>query len=131
MTSSTNNSPTRQKVFPATVVKVLADDKRLVINRGSEHGIRKGQKVLVYSLSNEEIKDPNSGESLGYLEIYKGTGKIIHIQEKMSTIESDKVEHEMQKIQKPSFMGIGEETYSYTKILGFDDPVEGDQVKPI
>lgn len=49
----------------------------------------------------------------------------------MSTIESENVEHETQKIQKSSLIGLGEETYSYLKTIGFDDPEEGDWVKPI
>jgi hypothetical protein len=79
---------------------------------------------------NEEIKDPDTGESLGYLEIYKGTGKIIHIQEKMSIIESDR--HGWKKAESsyllPSFLS---EPISSEYILEFDEPEIGDLVKPI
>lgn len=80
----------KKGTFPATIVKVI-DDFQIVINKGKEDGIRQGQRVLLYNLSDDEIIDPNTGESLGYLEIVKGTGRVIHIQEKMAIIESEKV----------------------------------------
>lgn len=67
--------------FPAKVVKVI-DDYKLVINRGEISGIREGQRMLVYNTSEEEIKDPQTGESLGYLDLVRGTGTIIFVQEK-------------------------------------------------
>ncbi len=137
MTSSTDSPKLEQKVFPAKVVKILSG-ARLAINRGSEHKIRPNQKVLVYCLSDEEIKDPETGESLGYLEIYKGTGKIIHIQEKMSIVESDRYQKQTKRTE-PSFISKlayqlgsdGEEVYEEQYLLDFDDPEIGDLVKPI
>ena len=60
--NSITNAPVLAKkgTFPATVAKVI-DDYKLVINRGLEHGIREGQRMLVYPMSDEEIKDPNTG----------------------------------------------------------------------
>ena len=91
MKSSTDISKVEQRVFPAQVVQII-DDTRLAINRGSIHKVRLHQRVLLYCLSSEEIKDPETGESLGYLEIYKGTGKVITVQDKISVIESDRYE---------------------------------------
>ncbi len=131
MKSSTDSPKLEQKVFPAQVVKIISNT-RLAINRGSEHKIRPNQKVLVYCLSDEEIKDPETGKSLGYLEIYKGTGKIIHIQEKMSIIESDRSQTKTTK-NTPSlaFLGRGDEVYHDSYLLDFEDPEIGDMVKPI
>lgn len=75
--------------FPATVVKVI-DNYKLVINKGEASGIKEGQRMMVYHLDDEEILDPNTGESLGYLELVRGTGKIIFVQDKLSIVESDK-----------------------------------------
>ncbi len=75
--------------FPAKVVKVI-DDYKLVINRGEISGIREGQRMLVYNTSEEEIKDPQTGESLGYLDLVRGTGTIIFVQEKISILQSDR-----------------------------------------
>lgn len=137
--------------FPAIVAKVI-DKNTLVINKGEIDGIRESQRMLVYCNSNEEIKDPNTGESLGYLEVVRGTGKIIRVQEKISTLESDKVsikpesklnslsslgnnldkKMNIQKIQKEiqdSFNKL--EELLKKDLSGFDDPQVGDLVKPI
>lgn len=71
------------------VAYILGSD-RVVINRGIKDGVKVGQKFLVYALSDEEVVDPITGESLGLLEIPKGTGKIVHAQDHMATLESDK-----------------------------------------
>lgn len=69
------------------VVKVI-DEFNAVINYGSNDGAQKGQKFLIYALSDEEIIDPDTNESLGFLEIVRGTGEVINVQERMSTIKS-------------------------------------------
>lgn len=69
------------------VVNVI-DDYKLVLNIGSDDGAKEGQKYLIYEVGTEEIFDPDTKESLGFLELVKGTGIITHVQPKMSTIES-------------------------------------------
>ncbi|MEA1963597.1 MAG: hypothetical protein U9O41_00455 [Candidatus Aerophobetes bacterium] len=130
----------KEKTFPATVVKVI-DDCKIVINRGALHKVTEGQRFLLYKLSEEEIKDPISGKSLGYLEIVKGTGKIIHVQERISTIESDKKEPSERRIVRkrastPFFsFSTGEEEEETIvpsgRLVPFDDPIIGDKAKPI
>lgn len=78
-----------------TVVKII-DEFRLVINAGTENDIKREDKFLIFSVG-EEIIDPETTESLGKLEIVKGTGKPIHIQDKLTTIESDKLNRSMGK----------------------------------
>ena len=130
----------KERNFPAAVVKVI-DDCKVVINRGALHKVKKGQKFLLYKLSEEEIKEPISGKSLGYLEIVKGTGKIIHVQERISTIESDKREPSERRIVRKrssspffsAFTGEEEEEtiVPSSRLVPFDDPVIGDKTKPI
>ncbi|MDC0835643.1 hypothetical protein POG22_22005 [Geitlerinema sp. CS-897] len=121
------------KVFPATVVKVLSDS-RVVINRGHEHQLKPNQRFILYRLSSEEIIDPETGESLGYLEEFKGIGKIIHIQDKMTIIESSEKET-YQATERTSIIqkqfGFPNSTIVKTVIAPFDNPQEGDLVKPI
>lgn len=73
--------------FPATVASVM-DLSHVVINRGAEHGIKYNQRFAIYELSEEDIVDPVTKESLGRLEITKGIGKVVHIQDKMSILEA-------------------------------------------
>ncbi len=132
------NTPVIAKkgAFPATVAKVI-DEYKLVINRGSEHGIREGQRMLVYHISDEDIKDPNTGESLGYLELVRGTGKIIFIQDKLSILESDKTKNVTKTYSYRQGTGTDyekddtSETVTEPRIIPFDNPQVGDLVKPI
>lgn len=124
-------------IFPAIVVSVLEHGQKLVINRGERDGVKKGQRFLVYSLG-EEIIDPITEESLGVLEIVRGTGKVVHLQERIATIQSDMNEPSERVIRKkgssafPTF-GFGEEeiiTPSSEKIP-FNNPQVKDKVKPL
>ena len=71
----------------ARVVYVLNDGMKVVINRGIEQGVKVGDRYLIYALG-EEMIDPETEESLGRLEVVKGRGKVVHVQEKMATVES-------------------------------------------
>ena len=123
-----------EKRFPAVVARII-NPYRVVINRGIEQDIKLGQRFLVYSLSNEEILDPITNESLGYLEIVKGTGKVIHVQEKMSIIESDKIETSNRTITKKgslySFLGDAVEEIASPQQVPFDSVQVGDKAKPV
>ena len=132
---NTTDTPVLGKkgTFPATVARVL-DNYKLVINRGSENGIREGQRMLVYCVSDEDIKDPHTGESLGYLELVKGTGKIIFVQEKMSILESDKIFKSSKTNPYPSITHSWQQLDFLVlegKLVPFENPEVGDMVKPI
>jgi hypothetical protein len=136
-----HNMP-KAKRFPAKVQKVLSDFK-VVINRGSMHGIKRGQRFLVYNQSNEEIRDIDTEESLGFLEIVRGTGRITHVQEKIATLESDMKIETGKRITKSvplstthwvtwKLTGPDEIIEDITnEIKPFDDVQKGDFVKPI
>ena len=69
-------------------VASILDDFTVVLNCGAEDGVEKNQKFTVFSLGNE-IFDPDTKESLGFIEIVKGTGVVTHVQPHMCTIVSD------------------------------------------
>jgi hypothetical protein len=126
----------KKGTFPANVADII-NPLRLVINRGENDGIRLQQRVLVYSISNEEIKDPNTGESLGHLEIVKGTGRIVHLQDKLATIESDKTRSYLRKLVSPYSVPNAvsllreQEVIEVSEPVPFESPEVGDFVKPI
>lgn len=133
MTSSTTKDKSKKSIFPAKVAKII-DSTKIVINRGSEHDIKLNQKVLVYSTSNEEINDPETGELLGYLEVYKGTGKVVSIQDKLSVIESDRNEYTEALAYSMSYPFSPAPIPSNVSVrnkIPFDNPEVGDLVKPI
>ena len=119
--------------FPATVVRVV-DDHKVVINRGARHGIRKGQRFLVYHLSTDPIKDPETGHDLGQLEIVRGTGIATHVQENMTTVSSDRKGPTEQRVVRRhrGFYTSEQETSTIPgDIEPFEDARTGDKVKPI
>jgi hypothetical protein len=122
----------KKGTFPANVADII-NPLRLVINRGENDGVRLQQRVLVYSVSNEEIKDPNTGESLGYLEIVKGTGRVVHLQDKLATIESDKTRSYLRKLVSSYTFSVPreQEVIEVSESVPFEDPEVGDLVKPI
>lgn len=130
----------KPREFPAVVVHVSEDDYNVVINRGSRDGIKKGQRFLIYNLSEEEILDPETNESLGKLETVRGTGIVDHVQEKMATIISNEYYPDTKTIKKPprgayglafaSIYGV-EETVDPGGPKPFENPQKGDLVKPI
>ncbi len=63
----------------------------VVINLGKRDGINKGDVFLLYNIG-EELFDPETNENLGALEIVCGEGKVIHLQEKMATLQSNRYE---------------------------------------
>lgn len=121
------------KKFPALVARVNSD-YTLTINRGWDHNVAKGDRFLVYSIDPEELIDPETGESLGHLEIIRGTGVAVHVQQKMTTIESNRYANRGRTIRRQSgaFSALGGETIEEPeqKLLPFDSPEVGDKVKP-
>ena len=117
------------------VVKVI-DNYRIVINIGKENNIALGEKFLVYYLSEEDIINPETNESLGKLEYVVGQGRVIHIQEKMSIIESceEKVENK-KTITKSSgnIFAPKQEEVIVPKVtkLPFESPKVGQKVRKI
>ncbi len=120
----------------------VQDDYKVSLNVGSKDGICKGNTFLIYTLSDHEIIDPISKEPLGFLEFVKGTGTVIHVQENMCTIESNKYENSLPKktIRKNAGTSLiaalngastTEETIIEREHIPFEDPEVGDFAKRI
>ena len=110
---------TEKKVI-ARVAKVLSDSK-VIITKGSNDGLTKGQRLCVYS-KGEEVVDPETGESLGHIEVIKGNGYIVQIQERISILEAkiDPINLFMKRAtkevleQKPVFNDVREGDFAKT-----------------
>jgi len=126
-----------------TKVAKIVDEYTVVINKGSDAGVKAGQRFLIFAFG-EDIIDPDTGESLGKLEIVKGTGRVTHCQSAMATVSSDMTTSARRTIRRkanPAFRGIlsameplysqeVEESLPEQKV-SFDDPKIGDVAKPI
>lgn len=118
----------------------IQDEYNLSLNIGSNDGVKIGDKFLIYTLSDQEIIDPDTEESLGHLELVKGTGKVIHLQPKLCSIQSDtfKTPFETKVVRKPvnPFVALGETkieeiTKSEPQRQPFDSVKINDLAKPI
>ncbi len=131
----------KTKVTTPTVVKVL-DEYHVVVNRGSEQGLTEGSKFLVYFVDPEELIDPETGRSLGNLEIVRGTASATHVQLNMSTLKSNRYAPRGKIVKKRSspsaqavFSMLGGETETIEQPaptnLPFENARVGDKAKPI
>ena len=127
------------KVFPASVIRVL-DEYTVVINRGSEHGIASDSRFLVYGTSTEELFDPETGKSLGFLEVVRGTGRASHVQENVATIRTDRSYPPRRTVTKRTHRGIvaisvGSEEIetidSRGELIPFDNVRVSDKARPV
>lgn len=69
----------------------VEDPYSLVINKGGEAGVKQGDTYLIYGLG-PELRDPETNQSLGTLEIVRGRAKVTHVQEKMATLKTAEFE---------------------------------------
>jgi hypothetical protein len=67
----------------------VASRIKIVLNKGEDDNIKLNQRFVIFGLG-DEIIDPQTKRSLGRLEVVRGTVKVIHLQPKMATAESDK-----------------------------------------
>lgn len=122
--------------FPAIVAKVVSE-YTIVINRGARDGVKVGQRLQIYSVSDEEIPDPETGEALEHLELIKGTGTVTHVQETMATLKSDQYEQVGRRTvtRKGGILTFGgdlQETFEPSReLVAFEDPSVGDKARPI
>jgi len=74
------------KRIEGKVAKII-DEYTVVINRGHEHGVEEDMRFVIYE-PGEEIKDPDTDESLGKFEYVKAKVEVVNVQEKFSTAET-------------------------------------------
>jgi hypothetical protein len=76
----------------AKVVHVVDPDStyapvEVVINRGARHGVKLGDRFLVFG-EGPYITDPDTGKDLGQLELVRGRGEVVHVQEHLATLRT-------------------------------------------
>ena len=70
------------KPIEGAIAKIV-DDKTVIVNRGASDGVRDGMKFAIF-VAGEDVKDPESGKSLGAWEVVKGHVRASHVQDKLS-----------------------------------------------
>ena len=66
-----------------TRVARILSPTQVILAAGSEHGVEEGMEFVIYDLG-PPVFDPQTGESLGELELVKGRVRATHIQDKMT-----------------------------------------------
>lgn len=116
-------------------VVYVIDPYRVALNVGAADNVSRGDKYLLYTLSDEEIIDPSSHKSLGYLEIVKGVGIVENVQDKMCTLKSCEFSSKTKKIihGNTTFFPVprAQESEVVQEREPFDNPEEGDYAKPV
>ena len=115
--------------FTAKVAEII-NPYTVVINRGSTHGIYKGQKFLIYGASDKKIMDPDTGDVLGSLSIPKGEGVAVRVDELITVItsidkEPPKAPGQLRSLA--SFVGV---EAAPGEIKPFINIEKGDKAKP-
>ena len=80
-------------------VAEVIDIYTVVINRGNEHGVEEDMRFVIYELG-EEIKDPDTDESLGKFEYVKAKVRVTNVSEKFSTATTCEAD------TSPALMGL-------------------------
>ncbi|MDW7655712.1 MAG: hypothetical protein SCM11_00915 [Bacillota bacterium] len=79
-----------------------------------------GFRFIIYELSDDDIIDPQTSENLGRLEIVKGTGIVMHVLEKLSTIRSITTDNALNKRVIKSNQLLGAFGQTEEEIFGKD-----------
>jgi hypothetical protein len=65
------------------VAKILGHHE-IVINRGKDHGVKKGMRFEIFSPEGEEVWDPDTGETLGTVEDIKAKAEVTEVKERLA-----------------------------------------------
>lgn len=86
----------------------VQDKFTVVVNVGSDHELKSGQKFLVVGLG-QTIVDPDTNQELERLEIVRGKAQVTHIQQKIATLRSCDFDRgrDVTEIKKVTSRGLG------------------------
>ena len=106
----------------AKIASVI-DEYRVVINAGKKDGVEIGHRFLIYKIG-DEILDPDRKESLGRIEVVKGKGEVIHVQDRMATLQTTE-KHEIQR-RPMGLLAIAQSLEVTKEPKAFIEPEVGD-----
>ncbi len=67
-------------------IAMILDERRAAVNLAADSGVAVGDVFIVYN-EGAEVTDPDSGESLGRIEVVKAQVTVSHVQEKLCIVE--------------------------------------------
>lgn len=84
------------------LIAAILDSRNVVINKGANDGIEHGDRYRIIHFG-EAIFDPVTKESLGRVEVPKGTGHIISVQQRMAILQASSGMFSSSSAPPPSF----------------------------
>jgi len=63
---------------------------KVILNAGRRDGVKRGDRFVIYQLSEEPIVDPITKEPLEPLKTIRGYGEVVLVQDKICTVTSSK-----------------------------------------
>ncbi|WP_349533394.1 hypothetical protein [Leuconostoc citreum] len=126
------------------IVKIISDHE-FIISAGLKQNVSKGDKFIIFDRHGEEIIDPDSGESLGYLDVNKGLIIVRNVFENMSLASTEPhfvggISDQISGVNINNLIGVKQPTrlkVDYGQITPLNDSLEpsviklGDFVKPL
>lgn len=64
------------------IAKIL-DEYSVIVNAGTDDGIEVGDQFQILDKKGSAVKDPDTGATIGHLDLIKGTINVSEVQEKM------------------------------------------------
>ena len=124
------------------IVKIISDHE-FIISAGLKQSVSEGDRFIIFDRHGEKILDPDSGESLGYLDVNKGTIIVRNVFENMSLASTEPhlvggINNQFAGVN--AFIGIKQPTplkVDYSQITPLNESLEpsliksGDSVKPL
>ena len=124
------------------IVKIISDHE-FIISAGLKQSVSEGDRFIIFDRHGEKILDPDSGESLGYLDVNKGTIIERNVFENMSLASTEPhlvggTNNQFAGVN--AFIGIKQPTplkVDYSQITPLNESLEpsliklGDSVKPL
>lgn len=108
----------------------LLNESEVVINKGNADGMYLGQ-VLVFFAKGPEIADPITGNSLGALEVVRGRGAVIHLQDHLATVRSSETTTIYDDTSGFSGFSLTERRRARQAVVPFKDIGIGDFARPV
>jgi hypothetical protein len=123
-----------------TKIARVLNSTSVILAAGSDDGVKEGMEFVIYDLS-ETIRDPETGEDLGQLELVKGRVYAVHVQDKLTWAQTKSRTVERVVSLIPEMLAlrrqVKETVYEQLKVEGpptpeFDRTVRvGDKVRSV
>ena len=100
------------------------------MNLGQSEGVTTETRFLIYRIG-PEIRDPDTSESLGNLEVAIGQGKPKHIQAHLTTVIPAHTRTRIRKLSSWMVSMTGTAEQEIEEPISFDEPCVGDLVRVV